>query len=93
MATGVTTLDFGTTPTDEATILVTGLSGLSVGTHKEAFVQGDDSTADNDATAHQFLAWAGQFNAQYVSATTMNINCKLMAGLATKTFTVHYATV
>lgn len=92
MATGTATLDFGSTPTMEATILVTGLSGLAVATHKEAFVQGDDSTGDNDANAHKRLRFMGQLDCEYVSATTMNINCNLLRDMATGTFTVHYVT-
>lgn len=93
MATGTATLDFGATPTDEAVILVSGLSGLTVGTHKEAFVQGDDSTVDNDATDHKFLGLSGRLTCEYVSATEMNARCDLIMGLATGTFTIHWATV
>lgn len=93
MATGTAVLDFTSTPSDQATILVTGLSGLSVATHKEAFVQGDDTEGTSDETDHQFLSFVGRFNCAYVSATTMNINCHLIFGLATGTFKVHYVTV
>lgn len=92
MAAGTATLDFGSLPTDEATILVTGLSGLSVGTHKEAFVQGDDSTGDNDAEAHKLLSFAGRFFCEYVSATSMNVTCHLALGLSTGQFTIHWVT-
>lgn len=92
MATGTATLDFTSTPSDEATILVTGLTGLTVGTHKEAYIQGDDSTGDNDAAAHKLLAFAGKFDCEYVSATTMNVNCNLRLGLATGAFTIHWVT-
>ena len=89
---GTATLDFGSTPTDKATILVTGLSGLSVGVHKEAFVQADDTTVGNNATAHRLLGYWGRFTCEYVSATSMNIHCDLLIGLATGTFVVHYVT-
>ena len=92
MATGSATLDFGSTPTDQATILVTGLSGLSTGTFKEAFVQSDDSTSDNTAMDHRALGYFGRFSCEYVSSTTMNINCDLLAGFATGTFTIRYVT-
>ena len=92
MATGTATLDFGATPSGEATILVTGLSGLTVATHKEAFVQGDDSTASNNANAHKRLRFMAQLDCEYVSATTMNINCNLIRDMATGTFIVHYVT-
>lgn len=92
MATGTATLDFGATPAVEASVLVTGLSGLSVGTHKEAFVQGDDSTAGNNANAHQRLRFMAQLECAYVSATSMTITCNLTRDLATDTFLVHYVT-
>lgn len=87
---GTAVLDFGATPAEDATVLVTGLSGLSIATHKKAFVQADDSTATNTANAHRLLAYWGQFSCEYVSATSMNIHCNLLVGLATGTFTVHY---
>lgn len=92
MALGTATLDFGATPTDSATILVTGLSGLAIATHKEAFMQADDSTADNTASDHRLLGFWGRFTCEYVSATTMNIHCDLITGLAKGTFTVHWVT-
>ena len=92
MATGTATLNFSSIPSDEATVNITGLSGLSVGSHKEAFVQGDDSTGDNDALAHKFLAVSGRFSCEYVSATEMKVYCDLLMGLATGQFTIHYAT-
>jgi hypothetical protein len=93
VATGTATLDFGATPTDAASVLVSsGLSGLSVATHKEAFVQGDDATGDNDAAAHRELAAFGRFACEYVSATSMRIYCELVANLATGQFTLHWVT-
>lgn len=92
MALGTATLDFGATPADSATVLVSGLTGLTVGTPKEAFVQGDDSTGGNDANSHKNLALSGRFNCEYVSATSMNINCDLLIGFASGTFVVHWVT-
>jgi hypothetical protein len=89
---GTATLDFGTTPTDSASVTVTGLSGLTIGTHKEAFVQSDDSTADNTVGDHRLLGYWGRFTCEYVSATSMKINCDLLIGDAKGTFTVHYVT-
>ena len=87
---GTATLNFGTTGADSATILVTGLTGLTVAKHKEAFVQADDSTVDNTAKDHRLLGYWGRFTCEYVSATTMNIHCDLLIGLAKGTFTIHY---
>jgi len=92
MATGTDTIDFGATPTDSATKLVTGLSGLTVNSHLEAFMQGSDSTADNSADAHQQLAMRSNFYCEYVSVNSMNIVADVLIGFVTGTFTVHYAT-
>lgn len=92
MAVGTATLDFGATPTDTGSVLVGGLSGLSVGTHKEAFIQGDDSTGDNTTDAHQQLAARAQLCCEYVSATSMTISADVLVGFASGTFTVHWVT-
>lgn len=92
MAVGTATIDFGSTPSDTATILVSGLSGLSGASHLEAFILGSDSVGENDATAHAFLSFSGRPRCEYVSATSMNIVIDLLLGLATGQFTVHYET-
>jgi len=93
MATGIATIDFGATPKDEATVLVSGLSGLSVGTHKEAFFQDDDTATGNTADDHKFMRMFARAGCEFVSATEMNINVFLMAGQATNQFKVHWATL
>lgn len=91
--TGTATLSFGATPTTEATVLVSsGLSGLTINSHMEAFVQGSDSTATNTVDDHKMLAFFGKFNCEYVSATSMNINGDLTGFLASDNFTVHWVT-
>ncbi len=89
---GIATLDFGSTPTNTGTILVTGLTGLSVAVHKEAYVQADDTTVDNNAAEHRLLGIWGRFTCEYVSATSMNIHCDLLVGEAKGTFKIHYVT-
>jgi hypothetical protein len=90
--TGTDTIDFGATPTDTATKLVTGLAGLTTSSHLEAWIQGGDTTGDNDVDAHRSLAISGRLRCEYVSDTSMNIVIDLMMGLATGTFLTHYAT-
>jgi len=92
MTVGIDIMDFGVTPTDTATKLVTGLSGLTVNSRLEAFAQGSDSTGDNDVDAHDFLAFSGRFSCSYVSATEMRVTCNLLLGLASQTFMFGYAT-
>lgn len=92
MATGTATLAFGSTPATEATVLVSGLSGLTINSHLEAFVQGSDSTGTNTVDDHKMMAFFGKFNCEYVSATSMNINCDLTGFLATDNFAIHWVT-
>ena len=89
---GTVTIDFGSTPTNTGTILVTGLTGLTLDTHKEAYVQADDTTVDNTAVEHRLLGIWCRFSCEYVSATTMNIHCDLFIGEVIGTFKIHYVT-
>lgn len=54
-ASGTATIDFGSTPTDEATVTVTGQTDLQTADHIEAWVM-RDTTADNGEEAHAALA-------------------------------------
>lgn len=90
IVTGIATVDFGATPTDEASVTVTGLSSLSVGSHKKAYIQSDDTTTDNTANAHHLFSYWGKVTCEYLSSTSMIIKCNLLIGLAKGTFKVHY---
>jgi hypothetical protein len=92
VATGTATIDFGATPTDTASALVSGLSGISAGSNKEPWFQDDDSTADNTTEDHKFMRMFARAGAEYVSATSMNINVFLCAGQMTGQAIVHWAT-
>jgi hypothetical protein len=54
---GTATIDFGAFPgTSEASIAVTGQASI-LGTSKaEAYIMGDDTTADHDAGDHRYAA-------------------------------------
>lgn len=93
MADGIATIDFGATPIDAATVLVSGLAGLSIATHKEAFFQDDDSTAGNTVDDHKFMRMFAEAGCEFVSATSMNINVYMQAGQATGQFKVHWVTL
>jgi hypothetical protein len=93
MANTIQTIDFGTTATDEATLLVTGESGLTVNSYMEAWWQDSDSTVDNPASSHKFMGMYSSIRCEYVSATTLNINVRKNLGRATKTFKVRLMTV
>lgn len=90
MATGTGTIDFGSTPIDEASVTV-ATSGLGANDHIEAFAM-LDTTSDNDADAHEMLAALGRFVCQYVSATQFTAKCMLGdAMLATGQFKFRWA--
>jgi hypothetical protein len=86
MATGTATIDFPTL-SNQATALVSGLSGVSVGTFKEAWFEDDDSTADNPSGNHRMMRIFASVGCEYVSATSMNINVDLIDGMTVGTFT------
>lgn len=54
MATGTATISFGSTPVLEGTVNVTGQAGILATSFCEAWIMGNDSTADNDELSHQF---------------------------------------
>jgi hypothetical protein len=93
MATGTATINFGSTPANQATALVSGLSGLSVGTFKEAWFEDDDSTTDNPSGNHKMMRIFARVGCEYVSATSMNINVDLIDGMTIGTFSARYATL
>ena len=93
MADGTVEIDFGSDPAVEASVLVSsGLSGLTAATHKEAFVQGDSTTTDNDADSHKQFAISAKLSCEFVSATSMRIYATLMKDLATGKFLLHWVT-
>ena len=58
MATGVgtTEIDFGAHPgVNEASVAVTGQTGITTGSHVEAWVVGDDTTTDHTASDHKYF--------------------------------------
>ena len=88
---GTGTIDFGATPTDNASLVITGLADMLTTSHVMVFIEGDDTTADNDANAHSTLA---VFSICYVTARTAGVgftaNILLAHGLASNTFKIHY---
>jgi len=88
---GSATIDFGTTLTDEASVIITGLTDMLTTSHVVVFIEGDDTTADNNADAHKNLA---AFSTCYVTARTAGVgftaNVVLTEGFASKTFKIHY---
>ena len=52
MAVGTATVDFGATPVEQATFSITDAALIAL-TYVEPFFMSSDSTADNDANAHE----------------------------------------
>lgn len=92
MATGTATLDFGVVPADEATILVTGQSGLSAASFLEAFFM-KESTADNTVAEHEEAAARCPLVCEFVDATSFNIIASPEAAYGMGTFKVRWVTV
>lgn len=56
-ATGTATLDFGTFPGgNEASVTVTGQSAISSTSKAEAWIMGDDTSADHTASDHRYAS-------------------------------------
>lgn len=90
MATGTAIIDFGATPSAEASVVVTGQAGLTAGSFVEAFMQGS-STADNTAIDHR---WAGVAFRMMVDTVVGGVGFTIyvtsIAGLATGTFNINW---
>lgn len=54
---GTATIDFGVYPgSNEASVAVTGLATIGIGSKAEAFIMGDDTSTDHTAEDHRNLA-------------------------------------
>ena len=88
---GIKTIDFGSTPTDEASLVVTGLTDMTATTNIIVFLQDDDTTADNTAEDHKALNYFAKCSASArVAGVGFTINVRLLGGYAKGTYKVHY---
>lgn len=56
-AQGTATLNFGSTPgTNHVSVAVTGQAAIVAGSHVEAWIMGNDSTAEHNVYEHMFLS-------------------------------------
>jgi hypothetical protein len=92
VATGTVEIDFGAAPTDAATVLVSGLSGLTAGSFIEAFIMREPSS-ENDAAAHEVAAFFLRLVCEFVSASSFNIIAQSLVALAAGKFTARWVTV
>jgi hypothetical protein len=88
---GVATINFGTIPTDEASVVVSGLADMTPSAHVNVFMVDDDTTADNTAGDHKTLNYFAKCSASdRVSGTGFTVNVRMSEGFAYGTFKVHY---
>jgi hypothetical protein len=83
-------LDFGGTPAEEASVTVTGQSGILAGSHVEAFFMAE-STSDNGTDEHQeAAAMCRLVCGSIVAGTGFTIYAHPIAGLGLGTFNVRW---
>lgn len=88
--TGSATLDFGSTPTDEASVTVTGQAGILAGSDVEAYFMAD-STADNGTDEHaEGAALCKLVCGNIVPGTGFTIYAHAIAALGLNTFKVRW---
>lgn len=76
------TLDFGTTPIDEASVTVGSLTGIATNSRVEAWAM-RQSTADNSAESHDMLAFFAKFSCgDIVANTSVVVRAQLSGALA-----------
>jgi hypothetical protein len=98
MATGTFIIDFGATPTDEASVAVAEAS-ITANSHVEAFIQSDDTTVglggiENTPNSHDAISFLGKPTTTERSAGVgFTAVLRLWAGRATGKFKLHYGTV
>ena len=88
---GFATVDFGLTPNNETSLVITGLTNMTASANIFVFVQDNDTTVDNTVEDHKLLAFYARCTASdIVAGTGFTANIRLTAGFATKTFKIHY---
>lgn len=91
MATGTATIDFGATPAEETTLLVTGQAAIIAGSHVEAFFMHGDSTVDNTAEEHAMAAMMCPLSCQVVTpGDSFQIRAMPIAWMGIGTFKVRW---
>lgn len=89
-AQGFSTLDFGSTPTDTASVVVTGQTGILSTSEIEAYFMSETS-ADNGTDEHQEAASLCMLSCgAIVAGTGFTIYAHCLAMLGIGRFTVHW---
>lgn len=87
---GVVEIDFGSTPTNEASVTVTGQTGIQTTSTVDATVMAR-STSNNTITDHQFAANALRFSvSEPVADTGFTITAYCLIGSVTGKFNVNW---
>jgi hypothetical protein len=87
---GFTTINFGSTPTDEASIAVTGQAGIVAGSDIEAFWQGDTASGNGVDEHLEGGAMCKLVCGSVIAGTGFTITAYPTMALATGTFKIHW---
>ena len=86
---GVGTIDFGAAPgNSEASVVVTGLTGISATSKVEPYVMADDTTSDHTAEDHRWLLELASFSCGTPSGTSCPVYAKSIQGQLEGTFKI-----
>lgn len=89
--TGTAVIAFGSTPSNDATVTVTGQTGILTTSFVEAWVQENVTSGDNLLQDHRQLAWSAKLSPQNIIAGTgFDIEVMLLIGLVTGTFKINW---
>jgi hypothetical protein len=88
---GTATINFTSTPSEEATVIVSGQAGLISTTHIEAWIQDGDSTADNGTDEHAEFSAMCPLACKWTVDGSFEIKAMPIGATGIGTFTVHWA--
>jgi len=89
-AQGTTTIDFGVTPVEETTVIVSGQTGFVSTSAVEAWFQHGDLTADNSADEHEEAAALCPLACKWTVDGSFEIKAMPIAMTGIGTFKVHW---
>lgn len=89
-AQGTATIDFTSTPSEEATVVVSGQAGFVSTSLVEAFFMHGDSTADNGVDEHEEAAALCPLSCKWTVDGSFEIKAMPIAMLGIGTFKVHW---
>lgn len=90
MPRGTDVIDFGSTPTDEASVVVSGQTGIGVNDSVEAFFMREVGPGDNGLEEHEEMAANGRLVCGDIVDNTSFKATAIFDGLATGTFNFRF---